>query len=82
MKTDWVFRAIMVTAVVLLAAFLYAVIAETTQWIKFKEEHNCKVISKESGSTAVAIGPNGQVITVIGSGKTSYQCDDGVIYVR
>lgn len=72
------------------ALMLWAAVYDNKQWQAFAQKHNCKAISQEAPTVAtvstVTVTPNGQVSpgfgTVIVAGKTSYKCDDGVIYIR
>jgi hypothetical protein len=79
------------------AGMVWLVVAMARQeaaWQRFAIEHECKVVVKVSGDVHVSSGPvigaNGKVgVDVVGvavvtssSGKTAYQCNDGVTYWR
>lgn len=57
-----------------------------TEWDKFAEEHECKVVGKQSGSVSTGVGvtSSGSVATVTTyeSPKTGYLCNDGITYWR
>lgn len=73
-------------AVALVIASVYYAIENEKEWDKFSAEHKCEVVERISGttSTGLGVGPNGQVgmVTLTSPSKTSYKCDDGVIYTR
>jgi exosortase/archaeosortase len=83
-----VFSGIVATAVVGVVYIGYLAIEESNKWEQFKETHECKIVSKVSGTTSinsgVAIGSNGQIhpiiTTSVSAGKTAYLCNDGVTY--
>lgn len=74
----------------LLLLTIQGTIINLRQWDQFKSEHQCKIVSKVSGSLSTAVGPmagsNGQmgiaVMPVIDDDKTGYLCDDGITYWR
>jgi len=69
---------------------IMAAIQNQREWETFATAHNCKIIGKMDGDTSVGVAPviggnnNGgiAVVTTTTSGKTGYQCDDGITYWR
>lgn len=72
--------------IAIISAGFYIAVKDQQQWEAFSAQHNCKVVGRMSGDvhTGMAIGPNGQMQTVITStpDKVGYLCDDGVTYWR
>jgi hypothetical protein len=70
------------------ALFVWVSVNEIERWDKFSKEHNCKIVSKTSGTVSTTsgliAGSTTQIVTVNTyiPGKTSYLCDDGVVYER
>ncbi len=83
-------RLILTVIILLFLVLCYASYKDSKNWQKFSIEHNCKIVSKISGSTNVGVGTgimtNGQfgtgTIITTTPNKTSYLCDDGVTYYR
>lgn len=69
------------TALILVVAGL-ALVNDAIRWTKFKQANDCKIVGKESGSVATAVGASGQVTSVFVPGKTSWLCKDGITYTR
>lgn len=80
--------SIITGCVVLFGFSMWASLYQSQQWEKFSKEHSCKVVSKTSGSVSTTsglmVGSSSQIVTVNTyiPGKTSYLCDDGVVYER
>ncbi len=55
---------------------------EAKQWEKFAKEHDCKVIAKISGYSAMGAGSDGKPTSVYIPGRTTYHCNDGIDYTR
>ena len=72
--------------VVLTVALVGLVVWESKSWADFKHRHNCKVVSKTSGSltNTFAVTPNGNIVSGVATtpGKAGWACDDGVTYYR
>jgi hypothetical protein len=79
-----------IMVIILIISLIPLTISEEKAWNRFSKEHNCKVISKDSGTyqtnVITTIQPNGQVgtgtMTNYQPGKTGYKCDDGITYYR
>jgi hypothetical protein len=88
MKDDSGILVLIVAILVALVLSAYFGIQEAQKWNQFKQEHNCQVVSKISGSTSTGLAPviggNGGVamVSTYTPGKTGWLCDDGVTYYR
>lgn len=66
----------------LLAGAFYIAHVEQRSWDEFSVNHDCKIVSKESASTAFSTSTDGNMTTVVIPGKTGWACNDGVTYFR
>lgn len=79
----WVLGGFLLFGVIALA---YAMIEEERIWQEFKVDHQCRIVGKTEGHTAIGSGVDGKgnavVMTHFISGQTGWFCDDGVTYWR
>lgn len=74
---------ILACGIVLLCIGLVGLIEENNnKWEQFKIEHKCKIVAKISGGVSTGISSDGKVVPIIESDKTSWLCDDGIVYTR
>lgn len=70
----------------LIAAFVYVVYQGEQEWQAFMIQHHCVVVAKETGTTFTTTGfsTSGNMTVGVASSpsKTSWLCDDGVMYTR
>lgn len=74
-------RWLFISGAALVCVCLYFIHLDNEQWDEFAREHNCRVVGKSRGDTHVGLA--GDSLVVMGSSnKTSWLCDDGVVYER
>lgn len=79
MKPEIIFGAI---AVALVGLSVWAVWVDGAEWNEFRELHECKVVSRESSSTALGVSGSGNAVVMSVPGKTGWLCNDGITYYR
>lgn len=66
----------------MISLIIYAILEGDSEWEKFKVEHHCEIVAKNSGGMGIGLGSNGQVGMISLPNSTSYLCADGITYTR
>lgn len=83
-RGDALLIVLIALGVVLSAVLIWAEFQGASEWAKFRELRNCKVVARLHGDMTVApiIGGNGGVAISSTPSKTGWLCDDGITYYR
>lgn len=74
----WIWGLCMVLFLIMMFCLI---ISDENSWNKWATENHCKVVSKESGTTAYVFTSKSGGIAYV-PGKTGYLCGNGVTYYR
>lgn len=75
--------SIVIIFILIISISIILINRENNEWEIFKISHNCKIISKEKGSTSIGISSDGKsTTTIVIPDKTGWLCDDGITYIR